>query len=351
MRYTGTRGYSGYRGRRPGGKRWLVVLLTLILLAAAAFLVIQRYIVYDKDGSYHFEFPWQRTASMQKPTLRGARQDLEIIIEQPDAPAALPLHVRELNAAAWGDMPAALAALPDSVNAVAVRLKTADGVLLYPSTLSDAVEAQAVAGGAEAGDALRVLTDSGYYTVARLAALHDSRFSHANVEEAAIQQKQYRDRIWFAPDSSFYLAAEKELARQYLCSIAREVAALGFDELLFDEFGYPTAGRLDNIKTEDRELTMPEALSLLADNLRETLSDTDVKLSVVMDEKTVLDGANAKSGQELARLAIRFDRIYVPTSEANIPALLEALAPYTAELVPILSAPAADDGAYLIGAE
>ena len=66
-----------------------------------------------------------------------------------------------------------------------------------------------------------------------------------------------------------------------------------------------------------------------------------------LDAKTVLDGANAKSGQELASLAVRFDRIYVPTTEEELPALRAALEPYPAELVPILPAAPAES-VYLV---
>ena len=342
--------YTGYRGRRPNGKRWLILALVLILLAATAFLVVQRYMVYDMDGSYHFEFPWpRRTGAVQPPSHSGTRQELEIIIQRPDEPAeAQPLCAQELNAAALaGGMSRALEELPGEVNAVAIRLKTVDGDLLYPSALPSAIEAKAVAGSSIAESSLRELTASGHYAIARLAALHDSRFSYAHMTEAASEQTAYKNYIWYAPDSSFYLAPEKELARQYLVSIAGEVAALGFDELLFDEFGYPPSGRLNNIKTEAREMTQEEALSLLADNLREALRDTDTLLSLVMDEKTVLDGVNAKTGQNLSVLAPRFDRIYVPTTEEKIPALREALEPYGTALVPILSAAPAE-GPYLI---
>ncbi len=351
MRNYGTRGYSGYRGRRPSGRRWLVVVLVLILLVATGFLVAQHYMVYDMDGSYHFELPFLRRIGSKGTGARGG-QDIEIVIERPEASSAeaqqQTLCAAELDASALsGDMRHALEALGPEVNAVAIRLKTADGDLLYPSTLSAALEAKAVTGSSIAGSAVSELTKSDRYTIARLTALHDSRFSFAHMTDAAIEQKSYKNYIWYAPDNSFYLAPEKELARQYLVSIASEVASLGFDELLFDEFGYPAVGRLNNIQTSEREMTKEEALSLLADNLREALSDSGARLSLVLDEKTVLDGKNAKTGQDLSVLAPRFDRIYVPTTENNIPKLLAALAPYGAELVPILSAAPAS-GPYLI---
>ena len=79
MRNIGTRGYSGYRGRRPGARSWLVILLAAILLGALGFLFAQRYRVYHTDGTSHYELPWLRPRPAQ-----DAESGLEIVIENPD---------------------------------------------------------------------------------------------------------------------------------------------------------------------------------------------------------------------------------------------------------------------------
>ena len=81
MRNNGTRGYSGYHGRRQSASKALVVVLALILLAAAAFLFAQRYRVYRADGSSHYELPWRRGEPARE---SGDGQALEIVIENPD---------------------------------------------------------------------------------------------------------------------------------------------------------------------------------------------------------------------------------------------------------------------------
>ena len=53
-----TQGYSRYRGRGGGHKTGLVIVLVLILLAAVAYLVSQRYLVYDETGKAHWDFPF-----------------------------------------------------------------------------------------------------------------------------------------------------------------------------------------------------------------------------------------------------------------------------------------------------
>ena len=57
----GTRGYTGYRGRKGGEwKKWVVLLLALVILAGSAFLFAQRYRVYRSDGTSRIEMPWSR---------------------------------------------------------------------------------------------------------------------------------------------------------------------------------------------------------------------------------------------------------------------------------------------------
>ena len=73
MRNNGTRGYTGYRGRGGGDpRRWLIVLLALVILAGAAFLFAQRYRVYHSDGSSHIELPWLRDGDATRTPEGGA---------------------------------------------------------------------------------------------------------------------------------------------------------------------------------------------------------------------------------------------------------------------------------------
>ncbi len=79
MRYFGTRGYSGYRGRRPGSINWLAILLSAVLLTALCFLFAQRYRVYHADGTSHYELPWSHPRNAA-----DAEPGLEIVIENAD---------------------------------------------------------------------------------------------------------------------------------------------------------------------------------------------------------------------------------------------------------------------------
>lgn len=80
MRNRNTRGYTGYRGRRGNRKGWLVAVLLLTILAAAAFLFAQRYRIYHSDGSSRYELPWARKTKPSGETQNG----LELVIENAD---------------------------------------------------------------------------------------------------------------------------------------------------------------------------------------------------------------------------------------------------------------------------
>lgn len=350
-----TKGYHSYRGRSSAGKTALVVVLCVILLVAVGFLVLQRYAVYNADGTIHFALPWREEQSAPEHGATGdagsdgdAAGGVEVVIDTPQEDAQ-ELHARELEESVLrGSAESVLAALDEEINAVAVRVKNEKGELLYDSKLTAALDAGAVKGGSISRAAIDTLTGSGRYTIARLTATHDSVYSFAHMADAGILQLNHKGYIWYDPNSTFYLAPEKDAARAYLASLARECAELGFDELLFDSFGYPPGGRLSNIDESARTMTKSEALTLLASELRAGVEDFDVKLSVQLDAETVLAGANEKTGQSLALLAEQFDRVYVETTAEQLPALRAAMEPYSAELVPIVAE--AVEGSYLLGA-
>ena len=347
----GTRGYSNYRGRGNGGRKLLAVLLVLIVAASVAFMAAQRHVVYEADGSFRFDLPWWKHSTEQttdaSPSGESApktpQSDLEIVVEKP---AETDLYACELDESVLrGSWEATVETLDKQINAVAVRVRAADGALLYDSHVADAVECGAVTGSSVARTTIKALTESDYYTIACFSALHDNYYSFAHMVDAAVQQINYSGYIWYAPDSSFYLAPEKPAARGYLAALAAEVAEMGFDELLLDEFGYPTKGRLNNIKTDERTMTQSAALCLLADEIKAAIGES--KLSVRVDEETFLAGSNEASGVNVAELSKHVDRIYVATAEEQLGALHELAEQYGCEFVPIL-ADAAPDGSYFI---
>lgn len=216
-----TKGYRSYHGRGGAGRIVLIVLLCLILLAAVGFLVLQRYAVYGSDGSIRFDLPWKQTEEPSDPSAPdGASRtpdapddSPDVIIDEPEPPAKpelTELHGAELSESVLrGNADAALAAVPEGANAVALRMKNARGELLYDSALQEAIDVNAVKGGSGANAVIAALTGSEVYTIARINATHDSLYSFAHMADAGVLQLNYAGYIWYDPDSTFYLAPEK----------------------------------------------------------------------------------------------------------------------------------------------
>lgn len=349
----GTRGYSSYRGRRNGTKL-LAGALVLILLLACGFLFAQRYIVYGADGSIRIELPGPgaKDDAPQGDTAVGAQdgsasgeQEVEVIVQPP---VVTDTRAVELDASILsGGWEEALEALDEGANAVAIRLKDASGALLYASQLQEAIDCGAVTGGSMAKNAVAALVASDCYTIARISTLHDSTYAFAHMTDAAVCQ--LTGYVWYDTYSTHWLAPEKAAARQYISAVAAECAALGFDELLLDDFHYPRDGRMSRIKTDERTMTQQEALALLVDDIRAALSEQgfEGKLSVTIDADIVLAGSEERTGIVMSELAPKFDRVYVVVEESDRAAVAEAMAAYETEFVPILPA-AEENGSWLI---
>ncbi len=350
-RSTGTRGYSGYRGRRRG-RGVLAVVLVLILLAACGFLFAQRYMVYEADGSVRFEFPWTKKQP-QEDTVdnsadsgdTGKKDDLEITVQEP---VIKDTHAVELSddvlGGGWQD---ALDALDKDTNAVAVRLKSDSGELLYDSKVQGAIDCGAVKGGSSARSAIEGITASDYYTIGRISTLHDSLYAYKHMTDAAVCQ--LTGFVWYDTNSTHWLAPEKQAAREYVTEIVTECGKMGFDELLLDDFHYPREGRMSRIKTDERTMTQQEALALLADDIHTALEQAGYKgkVSVSVDADIVLAGSETNSGIVMSELTEKFDRVYVKVTAEQLEAVTEAMKAYDVEFVPIL-AEAAESGSYLI---
>lgn len=75
-----------------------------------------------------------------------------------------------------------------------------------------------------------------------------------------------------------WLDPSKPAARQYLCGLAKELAEMGFDEILLTDVSYPTEGKLDKIAYG--ETGKVQNLNTFLDEMRAALAAYDVKLSI-----------------------------------------------------------------------
>lgn len=213
--------------------------------------------------------------------------------------------------------------LADGYDGVILPMKTADGALGYVSALPLAADAGASSGDPDRNEALRALNDTpGLYTVAQVSCLRDSALVR---EEPGLSLHRVSGSPWLDESSQGWLDPAQPQVQSYLIGLCRELAQLGFDEILLTDCGFPTQGDLDSLRAvEEKE----ETLETFCRQLQGALADTPVTLSVMGQRDSVT--ADPVSGQTTALLAT-FGRVWTQAEDQ------EALAAFDPVVLPAVS--------------
>ena len=213
--------------------------------------------------------------------------------------------------------------LADGYDGVILPMKTADGALGYVSALPLAADAGASSGDPDRNEVLRALNDTpGLYTVAQVSCLRDSALVR---EEPGLSLHRVSGSPWLDESRQGWLDPAQPQVQSYLIGLCRELAQLGFDEILLTDCGFPTQGDLDSLRAvEEKE----ETLETVCRQLQGALADTPVTLSVMGQRDSVT--ADPVSGQTTALLAT-FGRVWTQAEDQ------EALAAFDPVVLPAVS--------------
>nr|WP_325222013.1 putative glycoside hydrolase [uncultured Oscillibacter sp.] len=309
----GTKGYSSYRGRGPKWKILLAILLVLVIAVAASVIYLQQFLVYGADGSRQIRLPWQTEEKAPPPDGEGEapenQPDVDVVVQEPEdqgpkETAAFSLPAQALTQALWQETEK-----PSGANAVAVRLKTSNGTVYFnaANAVSGAVETELDTAAALAA----VTAQEGLHTIASVACLQDFKAANADVEGRGL--KNTGGYIFYDGNNSLWLDPAKPGTREYVCALAKEIAELGFDELLLTDFSYPTVGKINKIHY-NTDVPLANNLDLLLSDLNTALESYDILLSVEVPEAVIAEGPDTVAGLDLNRLASRVDRVYAVTT-------------------------------------
>lgn len=316
-----TRGYHSYRGRASRGKIALGVLLVLVILVAFGVIWTQRYVVFDESGHAHLELPWQQEETKQQEKEKDPPLDLTIETPKPKTVRGLGL--------AGNQMPAELPVTDPELNAVILTGKNPDGAVLFPSPTAGTTEGFTK-------ETVNALRERCPQVAVRLTACLDPAAAKADLAGKALVRKD-TGRMFYDSKNRNWLDLGKPAARTYLCSLAKELAEMGVDEILLSELGYPGSGRLTRIAYDEAEKAAQVRLFLT--ELKETLKPYEVKLSLELPAEVLTTGRDSARGLLLSDAAGLADRIYAvaaPEQAAPFTAAVQAVRKET-EFVPILA--------------
>ena len=319
--------YYGGGGPSPVIKVIVIVLAVVVLSLILTIWGLQRYMVYSSDGG-KLVLPWSQQTDGSEGSVRpeeGAvtsEPDISDVVTSesttPQEPAvgeqaisAIRITQEELLN---GDVSALLE--QRGANGVVLEMKSAGGQLSYVSNLDLATQlgtsAQATTDpttGAQTdpvAEAVQELKNQGVYTIAYVDCFEDGTLG--NLETYAILTNSgYR---WKGPNNDIRWGSPTNAdVRNYLMGIVGELAQMGFDEILLDNAGYPTAGNLNYIrKGEAYDSTQfATIIGNFYTQAAQAAANGGAKLSVITDQDIITSGSDSTnsqlSGQTLENLA------------------------------------------------
>lgn len=297
-----TKGYQSYRGRMPGWKKFLIVILVVILACALAFLALQRNQVFDANGS-HIKLPFGE--KQEPPVSAGVDEeqsddDLIIEIQQPE-PQTAELHGRSFDAAVLQNE--TFSALQEGERPV-LTMKAANGTVLYGG-LHD-----------PAADMVRdKITNRD--AVARISCFADTRKADGN---NALAVMSVSGRAWRDPNGNAWLDPYDADVTAYLVSIVKECAQLGFTEIVLDDVQFPTYGILNRVTYGDQvdnAQTRIAAVNNFLDAVMEAAVEENVTVSIALPAALLENQQDGTAGWDLGEIAQRVDRIYMETADQS----------------------------------
>lgn len=265
-------------------KLFLIVIAVLAALLAmiwiCRFIYLQRYLVYS-DGAVSLDFSQDLQRDNRDTMPAWDSDELQIITDDPvaqvSAAADAPLEVLSgyyITTQMLLDMDAVNAALsqfetlPDTLM---LDLKSIYGNFYYSSDTVGAVTSSA---DIDAVDALifRLASENDLYLVARISSLSDTNFALAN-QSCGLPLRS--GALWMSSAGCYWLDPMDEDVQDYLVSIAEELAYMGFDEVVFDDFRIPDSANI----IYNSELTREEAAAEAASAIRARLAGLPIRIS------------------------------------------------------------------------
>ncbi len=255
---------GGYRGRRTATdilKLIAIVLGVLVVLAVAGMLYLQRYLVYTDEGP-KLELPpflqMLRGEDASKEPGGSASLpdpgDVSVVVdpdgsgseeppEEPEKPGlAIQLSVDDVVSGA------AAAKLEEAgADRLILEVKDPDGKLAWLSN-QPAAQRSKVSGSQEVTDAIRRWNQGEVYTIARVCCFRDDSAPYFN-NAMALRRGQYN---WRDEQGLRWLSPASDRAQAYIAGLCGELAELGFDEIVLEQWYFPVGGKTENITCGDR---------------------------------------------------------------------------------------------------
>lgn len=193
-------------------------------------------------------------------------------------------------------------------NALVVDLKDSSGLVFYDTQVQLAKDIGAVSVVYDPKQVVDLLREKGIYSIARIVVFEDPIMAEARPEWAI---KDSNGGLWRTWNGLAWVNAHRTEIWDYNIALAKEAAAMGFDEVQLDYMRFPSDGPLDQAEygTVHDDTTRPAAIGEFLNRAQAALAPTPTYLAGDVFGLTLWELGDGGIGQHLETFAEPLDYI------------------------------------------
>lgn len=252
-------------------KGFLVAVLVIAVISALCalcwFLWVSRFLVYSRDQGAYFDFDQPGTfAGGELAVEPSAEETISIYYNDGQNAISSSTELEQLNGyyisaqaleTDFASIMPQLEAIEDGT-AIMVDVKSIQGNFFYSSKVAEYrnsdIDTEAM------DDLLDYLKRRDLYLIARLPAFRDFNYGLNHVSDGLPTPGGW---LWMDSANSYWLNPASSGTINYLTSIVVELQTLGFDEVVFYDFCFPSTDQI--VFSGDRDQTIVETAQKLVD--------------------------------------------------------------------------------------
>ena len=258
----------------------LFALLALLLITFIVLIYLEPYVTYDRDGAHLNLSGSEHVVSTENtPQSRPVVNDAQIsygdaVAEGDNLGDMTGYYVTTTMLRQPDKVLSAVKELEEPC-AIMLQLKSIFGNFYYSTSIEGTSTADADI--AQVDALISYLKSNGFYMIAEVPAFCDPVFA---LENQKCGLPIAGGALWRDENACYWLDPADEMVLSYLLQIARELSSLGFQEVVFSEFRFPSSNNI--VYNSDR--TSAELIELAAEEITAFFTGSNLTISFTTDD-------------------------------------------------------------------
>ena len=267
-------------------KTVLLAVLLVALVISFYLIYLQRHLIYSRDGvrldfsQTTEDIPLNDTPDGTQSAAPLPRVEIVYVDDSSSAGALSKVSGYYVDGQMLTERPGEVARALEALTEpcwIMLDLKNTAGKFYYSTKITGAetVEPDTAA----VDELISSLNSRGFQLMARLPAFADSAFALEHMDCALSMENGV---LWADADGGYWLDPANSQVQDYLQQICKELSSLGFSEIVFADFYFPTSGNISYESTQ----TKAEIINSVADTLKNAFTASNLLISFCTAEAT-----------------------------------------------------------------